>query len=183
MSSPVNSRDKLRTLLDHYDEEHSSFREDLLRKISSTSVPMTILNSLVSALGSLGFDTSGVPPGPKHCARCHETYEGNGPGACSVSHEWEEEGEFFPKSVDGHFSKRWVACKSCSAELSYDGNDFLNGKECCFEGYHTQEHDEQFEEITEAIECRERGCPLDKLDDEDDEDDDDDDDDDDEEMA
>jgi hypothetical protein len=37
-----------------------------------------------------------------------------------------------------HFSKTWIACKSCSAELSYDGNDFLNGKECCIEGYHTK---------------------------------------------
>ena len=168
---PVNSQDILQTLLGYYDEEHSSFRDDLLQKISSASVPMTTLNNLVSALGSLGFDISGVPPIPKHCARCHETYERNGPGACYLDHEWADDSEGFyaPKSVNGKYSKYWVPCKFCSAELSYDENTSVYGKECCFEGYHTQEHSERFERIMEAIECRERGCPLDKLDDEDDE--------------
>ena len=59
------------------------------------------------------------------------------------------EGENLPKSVCGHLSKRQVECKCCSAELP-DGNDAFNGDERCFEGYHAQEHDEQFEEIADG---------------------------------
>jgi hypothetical protein len=147
-------------LLQHYNEQHSSFREDLLQKISLSSVPESTLDSLASSLRSLGFDVTGIPPAPQHCARCHKSYKENGPKACKLDHEWSEEAEFIYKTVSHYFSKWWHSCRFCEAVLSGDGGDFLGGKRYCFVGYHTQDDENIYKDGQTAEECRERGCPL-----------------------